>query len=272
MPRADNMRIRNQFIISTAIFSIVLVIVAASVIVTNQEIAWLNQQQNVSGNIERGADDLNALSSQYFLYQQTIQLSLWQSSSHSILGNLSNLNPTNSDQQTLINKTRIDLDQLNAGFNNLVSFLESAPRNVSVRVMPEFQNAWNQTVTEHQTFGLDASQLSESLRAQADQLRTTNMVLIIALLGIFGAFFLTNYFITYRRTLKSISSLQAGINIIGSGNLDYSINADKDDEIGELSSSFNQMTTNLKTVTASKSELEQEIVARKEAEVALERK
>ena len=263
------MRIRNQFIISMAIFSVVLLIVAGSVIVMNQQIAQLGQQQEISGNIEREADELNTLSSQYFLYQQTQQLALWQSNITSISGNLSKLNFTDLERQTLVNKARGDLGQLNASFTELVSFLEIAPRNVSVRVMPEFQNVWNGLVTEHQTFGLDASQLSESLRTQADQLRLTNIVLIIALLGIFGAFFLTNYLITYRRTLKSISNLQAGINIIGSGNLDYSIQTKKEDEISELSQAFNQMTANLKTVTTSKTVLEQEIIRRKQAETSM---
>jgi PAS domain S-box-containing protein len=263
------MRIRTQFIISTAIFSVVLLIVTASVIVTNQQISWLEKQQSISGNIEQGSDELNTISSQYFLYQQSQQIASWNSNSAWILGNLSNLNPTNFEQQALVDKAKVDLSQLNAGFNALVSYLESAPRNVSVRVLPEFQNAWNRTVSEHKTLGLDASRLSESLRNQADQFRMTNTVLIVALLGIFGAFFLTNYLITYRRTLKSISNLQAGINIIGSGNLDYSIKDDKKDEIGELSSSFNQMTNSLKNATASKKDLEQEIVGRKQAEIAL---
>ena len=263
------MKIRTQFIISTAIFGLVILLVAASVIVTNQQLAQINRQQQISGNIERGGDELNILSSQYFLYQQTQQLTLWQSNSASILGNISNLNPTNSEQKTLVNNLRDDLGQLNSSFTNLVSYLEVSPRNESVRVVPEFQNDWNLMVTEHQTFGLDASRLSESLRTQADQLRQTNLVLVIALSGVFGAFFLISYLITYRRTLKSISSLQEGIKIIGSGNLDYSIQTKREDEIGELSQAFNQMTNDLKTVTASKTDLEQEIVGRKQAETSL---
>ena len=168
-----------------------------------------------------------------------------------------------------MNKLKDDLGQLNSSFTNLVSFLETAPRNVSVRVLPEFQNDWNLIVTEHQTFGLDASKLSESLRTQADQLRQTNLVLVIALSAVFGAFFLISYLITYRRTLKSISNLQKGIKIIGSGNLDYSIQTKKEDEIAELSQAFNQMATDLKTVTASKTDLEKEIVGRKKAEEAI---
>jgi PAS domain S-box-containing protein len=263
------MRIKTQFILSIMIFSVVLLIVTASVIVTNQQISQLNQKQEISANIEQGANELNTISSQYFLYQQTQQLTFWQTNITSISGNLSSLNPANSEQKTIVNNARDDLDQLNTSFTNLVSFLETAPRNVSVRVIPEFQNAWNQTVSEHQTFGVDAFQLSESLRTQAEQLRLTNIGLILALLGVFGAFLLTMYLITYSRTLKSISNLQAGIKIIGSGNLDYSIQTRKEDEISELSQAFNQMSSNLKTITASKTDLEQEIFGRKQAEIAL---
>jgi len=254
---------------SMVIFSIILIIVAASVIMTNQQISQLNQKQEISAKVEQDTDELNTISSQYFLYQQAQLLTFWQSNITSISTILSNLNSANSAQQTLINSIRTDLVQLNESFASLVSYLETAPRNVSVRVIPEFQNDWNQTVSEHQTLGLDASRLSESLRAQTDQLRLTNIGLIIAIFGVFGAFLLTIYLITYRRTLKSISSLQAGINVIGSGNLDYSIPAKKEDEISELSQSINKMTANLKTVTASKADLEQEIDGRKKAEIAL---
>jgi PAS domain S-box-containing protein len=263
------MKIKTQFIMSMVIFSIVLLIVASSVIITNQQISQLNQKQEISANVEKDAEELNNISSQYFLYQQPQLLTFWQSNITSISSNLTNLNSTNVDQQTLVNKARDDLVQLNTSFATLVSYLALAPRNVSVRVISEFQNYWNQTVSEHQALGLDASRLSESLRTQIDQLRQTNIGLIIALLGVFGAFLLTIYLITYRRTLKSISSLQAGINVIGSGNLDYSIQTKKEDEISELSQSFNKMTANLKTVTASKADLEQEIDSRKKAEIAL---
>jgi PAS domain S-box-containing protein len=232
----------------------------------NLQLVQIEKQQQISGNIESGSDKLNTLTSQYFLYQQPEQLTLWNLSSASILDNLSNLNPSNLEQKILLNKINDDLDQLNLCFINLVSYLETAPRNVSVRVLPEFQNDWNLTVTAHQTFGLDAFKLSEYLRIQADQLRQTNLALVIALSAVFGAFFFMSYLITYRRTLKSISNLQKGIKIIGSGNLDYSIQTKKEDEIAELSQTFNQMTTDLKNVTASKADLEKEIVLRKKAE------
>ena len=77
--------------------------------------------------------------------------------------------------------------------------------------------------------------------------------------------------LTYRRILKSITTLQAGTAVIGSGNLDFIIEEKKNDEIGDLSRAFNRMTTDLKAVTASKADLEREVTQRKQAEEELSR-
>jgi PAS domain S-box-containing protein len=236
--------------LTMVILSTVVLLIVASVIVTDQQMAQIDQQQDISGNIEQGADELNNIPAQYFLYQQSQELEMWQSSMASISDNLSNLDSATMEQQTLIHNAREYLLQLNGSFNGIVQILETTPENASIREMPEFQNAWTQMTTMQHALASDASQLSESLRAQGDQLAQRNMVLIISLLGIFGVFLLSVYIITYRHTLKSISNLQAGVQIIGSGNLEYAVSADRTDEIGELSNSFNQMTANLKTVTA----------------------
>ena len=85
----------------------------------------------------------------------------------------------------------------------------------------------------------------------------------------FGAYFLVNYLMVQRRTLGSIAMLQASTEVIGSGDLDFVIEVKRDDEIGDLSRAFNRMTTDLKAVTASKSDLEKEIAEREHAERAL---
>jgi hypothetical protein len=147
------LRIRSQFIVSTAIFGLVILIIAASVIGTNQQLIQIEKQQQISGSIESGSDRLNTLSSQYFLYQQTQQLTMWNANFASIIDNVSNLNPSNLEQTTLVNKINDDLDQLKTSFTKLAAYLETAPRNLSVRVLPEFQKNWNLTVTAHETFG-----------------------------------------------------------------------------------------------------------------------
>jgi PAS domain S-box-containing protein len=182
---------------------------------------------------------------------------------------LSNLHLNGPQQQALANAVDRDLQSLNQSFIEVVSYLQSASRNVSVRIDPAFQLRWSSMAIQSQTLASDASQLSNSLDNQAHQVNETNIYLIVSLVATFGALLSTIYLMVFRRTLKSVAELQKGINTIGSGKLDYVIEIKRKDEISELSDSFNQMSTNLKTVTSSKIDLEQEINQRKKTEEAL---
>jgi PAS domain S-box-containing protein len=263
------MKIKNQFIICIAVFSIILVIIAGLVAFTEQQVAQVKAQEEFSNSVERGASNLNSISIDYFLYQEDLQLSRWQSSLSSLSGDVSNLKPENQQQQSLTNNIAGDLQRLNALFGDVVSYLQTAPRNVSVRIDPAFQLRWSSMAVQSQALAFDASQLSRSLDDQAHQVNNTSILLIISLIVTFGVFLATIYLIVFRRTLKSVAGLQKGIGTIGSGNLDYKIDIKGQNEITELSNAFNQMATNLKTVTASKSDLKREIVGRELAEIAL---
>ena len=116
--------------------------------------------------------------------------------------------------------------------STLLSYLANADRNVSIRVLPVFQAIWSRMSLQNQGLIFDTQQLSQNFQSQIDQLNSTSLILIFAILGVFGAYFVTNYLITFRNTLKSISELQSGIAVIGSGNLDYTLKAEKKDEIG----------------------------------------
>jgi PAS domain S-box-containing protein len=67
----------------------------------------------------------------------------------------------------------------------------------------------------------------------------------------------------------SLLRLSNGVLILGSGNLDSKIEEIGHDELADLSHAFNRMTSDLKAVTASKTELEKEVAERKRAEQAL---
>ena len=263
------MKLKSQLILSIIIFGIVLLVISMSVFFTNQQVAQINSKEQASNNINAGASSLAYIANDYFLYQQTAQLNSWQSQFSSLQAEISNLASSNPGQITQIQTVKEDLQRLGTVFNSSVMILQSVPTNESASAFPAFQTASARLNVQNQALAFDASVLSSSFASQADQLKQTNTILIFALLGAFGAYFVMIYFIVFRRTFRSINRLQDGTKIVGSGNLDYSVGSNSDDEIDELSRSFNQMTANLKTVTASKDDLEREIAERRKAEEAM---
>ena len=263
------MKIRSQFIISLIVFGVILLVTVASVILTSQQTANLAAQKEQAATIQQGASNLNYLSNYYFLYQEDLKLDQWRSAFNSLSDDVSNLKLNNPAQQTLVNNLDGDLQNLHSVFETVVSYLQNAPRNVSVRIDPQFQTQWIRMALQNQVIAVDVSQLSQAITNQADQLSLMSTVLVFILFGTFGVYFLTTYLLIYRRALNSISNLQAETKIIGEGNLDHRIKIVRQDEVGELSQAFNQMTANLKTVTSCKADLENEVAGRKLAETAL---
>jgi PAS domain S-box-containing protein len=250
------MKIRSQFIISLVVFAAILFVTVASVVFTSQQTASLAAQREQATTIQQGASNLNYLSNYYFLYQEDSKLDQWRSGFSSLSSDVASLKLSNPSQQTVVNTLDSDLQNLQSVFENVVSYLQNAPRNVSVRIDPQFQTQWIRMALQNQVIAVDASQLSQALTNQADQLGLMSTTLVFVLFGTFGLYFFTTYLLVYRRALNSISHLQSETKIIGKGNLDHRIEINRQDEIGELSQAFNQMTANLKTVTASKIDLE----------------
>ncbi len=250
------MRIKNQFLISITAFTVILVIIGSSVAFTQLQITQLNSQEATAHEIQTGASNLNYISNNYFLYQSDSSIGLWQTEFSTLSAELAQLNSTNTQQQTLVSIVNDDLLNLNFVFSGVITFLNNAPRNESIRVLPSFQTQWNRMAVQIQALSFDSQQLSQAIKDQSNQAIFTNTVSTIALMALFAAFFITIYLLNFRRTLKSISELKTGIDVIGSGNLEHEVQAGSKDEIADISKSINQMAANLKTVTASKTDLE----------------
>ncbi len=263
------MRVKTQLTLSILIFSIIIAVTAALIFATEGQTSNLNSQVSISRDILSRANNLAYNSGQYFLYQEATGLIEWQTDYSYLSLDLSKVIVSTHEQQTILNNINGDIRRLNSSWATVISYLQNAPRNVSVRVDPVFQTGWSIMTAQNQAVVFDAQQLSQSYVDQVNQSNFSAFGFILILLLAFAAYFIVNYLITYRNTLKSISKLQDGIAKVGSGDLDFQIIAGKKDEIGEITQSVNRMTTNLKTVTASKVDLEKEIVDRRKAEETL---
>jgi PAS domain S-box-containing protein len=264
------MKIRTTLLLSLGIFALILVIIFASVISTSQQVDRLNAQEQIASSIEKGANDLSFLSNEYLLYREDLQRDRWYAKYNAISDQLDRLSPDQPEQKVLVESIRTNQERLHTVFSEIVSAPGTPPGGTDPGVDPAFlQVSWSRLAVQNQAMITDASQLVHLLEQQREQLSQTNILLIISLMGAFLAFLITEHFLVNRRTLKSISELRKGAEEIGAGNLNISLPAESDDEIGDLAHSFNRMASDLQKVTSSKADLEREIAERMKIERAL---
>jgi len=264
------MKIRTTLFLSLGIFALILVIIFASVISTSQQVERLNVQVQIASSIEKGANDLGFLSNEYLLYREDLQRERWSAKYNDISDQLDGLSPDHPEQKALVESIRTNQERLYTVFSEIAPALNASPEGPALVTDPAFlQVSWSRLAVQNQAIITDASQLVHLLEQEREQLSQTNFLLIISLMGAFLAFLITEHFLVNRRTLKSIGELMKGAAEIGAGNLDISLPAESDDEIGDLAHSFNRMASDLQKVTASKGDLEREIDVRMKIESAL---
>jgi PAS domain S-box-containing protein len=265
-------KIRTQFIIIMILFGIILAVIAASAIITNQLGEKASQQEKIASSIAQGASELSYLSNDYLIYRESQQLSRWQSRFASFSSEVARLRAEKPEQRALIRNIQANEQRLKQVFDSVASAVGDPSQKRSTALdMVFLQVSWSRMAVQSQGLASDGSRLSQLLHQEMDRLTNTRTMLIYLMVGLFGAFLLASYRLTYRRILKSIVTLQARTAVIGSGNLDFVIEEKRNDEIGDLSRAFNRMTTDLKAVTASKVDLEREVAERKKAEEDLRR-
>ncbi len=264
------MRIRTQFIVTMLLFSVMLMGISASAIITNERVETASAQQNVASKIAQGASELGYLANDYVIYREAQQLERWRARFASFSSDVARLSVEAPVQQALARNIQGNAQRLDDVFNSVVSTAESVSQDQGGTIDPALLRvSWSRIAVQTQALVADASRLSQLLDSEVTRLQRTNVVVVVALIAVFVAYFIMNYLVTQRRALRGLARLQAGAAVIGSGNLDFRIEEKGNDEIGDLSRAVNRMTADLKAVTASKIDLEKEIEERKKAEEAL---
>lgn len=119
-------------------------------------------------------------------------------------------------------------------------------------------------------FGLGLVAKMDAAEAFADVARLRNAILLVSLgalmVGMVAAVVLSRHF------GHPIRRLQEAARTFGRGNLEHRIGRYGQDELGELARTFDQMATDLQSVTASRDVMEKEVAERLRVEAELERR
>ena len=214
------MRIRTQFIITVLLFGIVLVVIAASAVITNRQVEKARRQENIADHIVREASALGYLYNDYLVYHENQQLKRWQSMFASFSVHVADLHFESPEQQAFVRNIQANQNRMKEVFEGIRPIVESLPGNqTSVPGPASFQVSWSRMAIQSQGLVSDASRLSKSVHDQMDRLLEIRTMLIYVMVALVGALFLVGYALTYRRILNSITALRAGAATIGSGDL-----------------------------------------------------
>ncbi|MEJ2209263.1 MAG: ATP-binding protein [Anaerolineae bacterium] len=240
------MRIRTQFIVTTLLFGIVLAVISVSVMVTNRLVKEANEQDQIAHDIAQGASELSYLANDYVIYREPQQLERWQNRFDAFSRDVSRLQGGDEEVQALIGSIQDNAQRLQDVFKSVVSLVGHPLPGQAGPIDPGLlQVSWSRMAIQTQHLISDVSRLSELLGARVDRFHRTNSLVAIALIGVFGAYFLVNYGTIQRRTLGALARLQAGTARIGAGDLDFRIEEKRQDEIADLSRAFNRMAADL---------------------------
>lgn len=257
------MKIKTQFFVTTTLFALILAAIAFSAVSTNRQVEETEAQKSVVSDLRQEANQLSYLSSAYLFDPQDQSINRWTSKHASLSRHMKSFEPKTGEEKVLAAHIEDSQKRLEAIFSEIKGVVGNVPKSeLNVSDLKFMQTSWSRMEVHHRSLVFDTGRLSEIIEERRDELKQKNNTLILLLIGVFLTFVFSNYVLTYRRVLTSILKLHKGTKIIGSGNLDFSIPVKQNDEIGQLSKAFNMMTSDLKSVTASKAELEAEIAER----------
>jgi PAS domain S-box-containing protein len=260
------MKIRTQIIISIIVSVLIIAVIGTMLFFNYQQLSAASENEQLADDIVRGSYALSNLQNDYLLHNSDRSRSQWEEKYDTLQNEFSRLRITDPVQQETV-KSILESDrQLNEIFSKIVASPGSNGSSNGATDPDLIQIRWNRLGIQTQEMIFGASRLSELVKGDVLRIQQDNNRLVIILISALLLIMLMNFLMVNRYILRSLESLQKGAGIIGSGNLDHTIDESSKDEIGELSHAFNQMTSNLKAITASKTDLEKEIADRKRAE------
>jgi len=262
----DRMKIKTQFIITLVLFGVVLVGMAISAVVTNRLADEATAQDHVIDKLTVGGDNLAYLAYNYVLFNDPQIARDWRTSYNTLLDSVAQLHVSVPVQRELVDSIKQRTMTFQAVFADIADTvtanqIEGIPLNWTF-----IEDAWTRLATESQSLVQEAERLNELLHLQVTELRQASAIVTLILFGMFGVYIAAIYYTAYRRMFRSLGQLQEGMELIGAGNLDYRTPERQNDEIGDVARAVNRMTANLKQVTASRDDLEQEIRRREQVQ------
>lgn len=261
------MQIRSKLLFAVFVPLLVAVVVGVALFISYRTLETAQDTGDKVRLIRNRITELNQLAFSYIIYREERPKQQFMAEYEKMTALLAGLRFQNPDRQQLLNEIRFNSQFMKAAFGRLVANTEHLDPAGTDKMS---KYAEGRLVGQLLIRSRNADSIASTLRSLVDadirKNRTSIITFVYLVVGLM-IIPLTMVLIQMRKRITSaLIKLRKGSEIISSGRLDFVIPVEANDEIGDLTQAFNRMTANLKEVTASRMDLEREMVKRKQAE------
>lgn len=229
----------------------------------------IEEQSILTTKISNGAFELNIIAHDYLKSHSKRAQNQWQRRHISLSKLIDGLQFKFDDRQEFVESLQNYQDILGTIFSKLQNNYQDPDNQANARAFSKEleDRLGGQLLMYTQNIVSKAAQLEEKIHQELrdnNNKVSVNVIRLITLLLIMTSAF--NFFLVRKIITKPLENLLVGINKLGRGDLETRVAIDAQDEIGSLSRAFDQMATNLESVTVTRDELTKEVNERRRAE------
>ncbi len=264
------MKIKTKSQLNTVFLVVIVLMIGLTLFFTYHKMNAAIEKDKVIHDLNTGVFELTLMTHDYLLNHGTRALTQWQARYDS-LGKVLSMGFQAPEEKVLLDNIKDNYDKS----KTIVSKLAINHQSWSNwgEISGDFKELQSRLVghlmIRLQTMVSIGSQLAQRSHKELMSIQRGASLVIMLSIFILAVIIAVNSILMGRSIVRPIRKLQKDVEIVGKGNLDYPLATAANDELGELSRSFEQMARDLKTVMASRDELENEIQGRKKAELAL---
>ncbi len=269
------MKIRNRLYISAVISIVLAIVLVVTVVLSSHKVTQEMEKHNLAMDMNTAVLELDIVTHEYLLHRENLVEQQWflrYKSMEKVL-------------EEAAKNIRLPLSMLTSYTSLYASFSQVTANSFEIRRLTQ-EGASQQKIdialgleerliaqlsVTSQSLITDASRLAEEAQAEAMEAQRLASSLTVILMIVLATAITTSSLLVARSISRPLDELTKGTEIIGKRDLEHKVVVNSKDEFGQLAAAFNEMTGSLRTITASRDELDREVAERKQAEEKIQR-
>jgi len=237
---------------------------------SNENMAIYCEKDRITSSISKGVFELNLLTNYFLNHPLERALKQWTQRYNSLTKVLDDNKSLFHEELSYFKEMDQNLNDLRIAFYRLSKEINSGQKGMHLQGYDSkllLYEAKFSTLSHNMIYSAQALEALIQLQLKASQ-NNAIQIIFLFFLSFSGLIILFSGIIVYS-VLKPVILLTKGVETIGKGNFDYRIKVLKNDEIGFLSKTVNEMSRRLSEITVHRSQLEKEMAERAQVEMKI---